>query len=116
MQKRGNQKTDSLLNFLFTNTSYFVRLTERTGADLEADREEERDTLDDLEEDLDLDTVPLEERVERVDRETVAFCSFLELLSSSFTSELSLSLALDFTSVSSCSGIFTQRLSSKLFN
>lgn len=113
MQKRGNQKTDSLLNFLFTNTIYFVRLTERTGADLEADREEERDTLDDLEEDLDLDTVPLEERV---DRETVAFCSFLELLSSSFTSELSLSLALDFTSVSSCSGIFTQRLSSKLFN
>ena len=113
MQKRGNQKTDSLLNFLFTNTIYFVRLTERTGADLEADREEERDTLDDLEEDLDLDTVPLEERV---DRETGAFCSFLELLSSSFTSELSLSLALDFTSVSSCSGIFTQRLSSKLFN
>ena len=113
MQKRGNQKTDSLLNFLFTNTIYFVRLTERTGADLEADREEERDTLDDLEEDLDLDTVPLEERV---DRETVAFCSFLELLSSSFTSELSLSFALDFTSVSSCSGIFTQRLSSKLFN
>lgn len=113
MQKRGNQKTDSLLNFLFTNTIYFVRLTERTGADLEADREEERDILDDLEEDLDLDTVPLEERV---DRETVAFCSFLELLSSSFTSELSLSLALDFTSVSSCSGIFTQRLSSKLFN
>lgn len=113
MQKRGNQKTDSLLNLLFTNTIYFVRLTERTGADLEADREEERDTLDDLEEDLDLDTVPLEERV---DRETVAFCSFLELLSSSFTSELSLSLALDFTSVSSCSGIFTQRLSSKLFN
>lgn len=113
MQKRGNQKTDSLLNFLFTNTIYFVRLTERTGADLEADREEERDTLDDLEEDLDLDTVPLEERV---DRATVAFCSFLELLSSSFTSELSLSLALDFTSVSSCSGIFTQRLSSKLFN